>query len=205
MNRKPYLLPDNSPFHYYDRGQVKTPRTDLEWLTDYPQEISRIFTEKIGELRMEAQALRRSLTRQLKLIVQSGMDEFSQWFVREWLKATDAAQIVRLESKATHFKRVLSIFSVGPSNWDSAVERAREVPILEVVGLECNLRRSGHNYTAKCPFHDERTPSFYVYPEKNNFHCFGCGVHGDVISYVMRLNQLGFKDAVKMLVGGSHD
>jgi hypothetical protein len=205
MNRKPYLLPDNSLFHHYDRARTKTCRTDLEWLTEYPQEISQIFTQKIGELRMEAQALRRSLSRQLKLITQSSVDEFSKWFVREWLKATDAAQIVRLESKATHFKRVLSIFSIGPSNWDGAVEHARGVPILEVIGLECNLRRSGHNYMSKCPFHDERTPSFYVYPEKNNFHCFGCGAHGDVISYVMQLNHLGFKDAVKMLAGGSHE
>lgn len=52
----------------------------------------------------------------------------------------------------------------------------------------------------KCPFHEEKTPSCKIYKVKNNFHCFGCGAHGDIIDFVMKLHALEFGDAVRYLV-----
>lgn len=71
--------------------------------------------------------------------------------------------------------------------------------IVEVVGARVPLKRKGKEYAAPCPFHDERTPSFYVSPTKQFYHCFGCGAHGTAISFLMNYDRLEFLDAVEEL------
>jgi len=71
--------------------------------------------------------------------------------------------------------------------------------IVEVVGARVPLKRKGREYAAPCPFHDERTPSFYVSPTKQFYHCFGCGAHGTAISFLMNYDRLEFLDAVEEL------
>ncbi len=61
------------------------------------------------------------------------------------------------------------------------------------------LKKSGANFTGRCCFHAERTPSFYLYPDEARYHCFGCGAHGDVISLVQDRDHLGFQEAVAQL------
>ncbi len=68
--------------------------------------------------------------------------------------------------------------------------------IVEVVGARLALRKSGREYKACCPFHDEKTPSFWVSPDKQFYHCFGCGAHGSVIGFLMQYEKLEFLDAV---------
>jgi len=62
-----------------------------------------------------------------------------------------------------------------------------------------NLRQSGRNYKALCPFHTEKTPSFMVSPEKGIFHCFGCGVGGDIFGFLMRIENITFFEAINKL------
>ena len=69
-------------------------------------------------------------------------------------------------------------------------------PIVENAGV--SLKRSGCRRVGLCPFHDEKTPSFYVFDD-NRFKCFGCGEHGDVIDFVQKLYSLSFADALKHL------
>ncbi|WP_428393238.1 DNA primase [Lichenicoccus sp.] len=76
--------------------------------------------------------------------------------------------------------------------------RAR-TPIASVVGRRTKLARAGRNWKACCPFHGEKTASFYVY--EDGFHCFGCGAHGDVISFVMQSGGQSFPEAVAALAG----
>lgn len=73
------------------------------------------------------------------------------------------------------------------------------VRIEDVIGRYINLKRSGKNYIANCPFHNDKTPSFTVSPEKGLFHCFGCGKTGDVITFVMDIEKISFMDAVRKL------
>ncbi len=73
------------------------------------------------------------------------------------------------------------------------------VDIVDVVERHVPLRKAGHNYVARCPFHSEKTPSFSVSPSKQFYHCFGCGAHGNAISFVMEHGGLGYIDAVKEL------
>src|SRR5689334_6119070 len=78
--------------------------------------------------------------------------------------------------------------------------RAR-VPLGSLVGRRVKLIRRGRELGGLCPFHNEKTPSFYVVEDKGFFHCFGCGAHGDAIGYVMRAENLDFIEAVERLAG----
>ena len=71
--------------------------------------------------------------------------------------------------------------------------------LAEVAAPYVNLKRRGRNLVGLCPFHGEKTPSFNIYTENGSFYCFGCGVGGDVISFVMRIENLDYLDAVKLL------
>ncbi|NOX38120.1 MAG: DNA primase [Calditrichaeota bacterium] len=83
---------------------------------------------------------------------------------------------------------------------DHIIERVRDaVDIVEVIRRYVHLKKSGRNYMGLCPFHKEKTPSFSVSPEKQIFHCFGCGVGGNVFSFLMKYENIGFVDAVKRL------
>ena len=71
--------------------------------------------------------------------------------------------------------------------------------IVDVVSSYVSLRRSGRNMVGLCPFHHEKTPSFNVYAENGSFYCFGCGVGGDVITFIRRIENLDYMEAVRFL------
>ena len=74
------------------------------------------------------------------------------------------------------------------------------IDIVDVIGRQVQLKRAGANYKGLCPFHNEKTPSFIVSPQKQIFTCFGgCGASGDVVSFVMRYYNLEFNEAVEKL------
>ncbi len=71
--------------------------------------------------------------------------------------------------------------------------------VVELIGSRIPLKRQGREYSARCPFHDERSPSFTVSPTKQFYHCFGCGAHGTAIAFLMNYDRLEFMDAVEEL------
>lgn len=71
--------------------------------------------------------------------------------------------------------------------------------IAEVISSYVNLKKAGHNLMGLCPFHNEKSPSFSVSPENGFFHCFGCGAGGDVITFIKRIENLDYVEAVKLL------
>ena len=73
------------------------------------------------------------------------------------------------------------------------------IPVSRVVERVLVLKRSGAEFQGLCPFHNEKTPSFTINDRKGFYHCFGCGAHGDAISFVMAQQRLDFKDAVQLL------
>ncbi len=84
-----------------------------------------------------------------------------------------------------------------PQNFiDDLIARA---DIVEVLGQRIQLKKAGREYKAVCPFHDEKTPSFTVSPNKGFYHCFGCGAHGTTISFLMEFEHMNFVDAVESL------
>lgn len=83
---------------------------------------------------------------------------------------------------------------------DNVLDEIRDrADIVDLIGEYVNLKRSGSNYMGLCPFHSEKTPSFSVSPSKSIFKCFGCGVGGDVITFVMKRENLSFPEAVEFL------
>jgi DNA primase len=73
--------------------------------------------------------------------------------------------------------------------------------IAEIISETVILKKAGQNFMGLCPFHSEKTPSFSVSPQKQIFHCFGCGVGGNVFSFLMKYHSISFPEAVKMLAG----
>jgi len=71
--------------------------------------------------------------------------------------------------------------------------------IVDVISERIRTKKAGRNYKAVCPFHDEKTPSFNINPERQIYHCFGCGVGGNVITFLMEYEKIGFLDAVREL------
>jgi DNA primase len=78
-------------------------------------------------------------------------------------------------------------------------ELRSRVSLVDLVGKRVRLTRKGREHGGLCPFHNEKTPSFYVVEDKGFFHCFGCGAHGDAIGYVMRSENLDFIEAIERL------
>lgn len=71
--------------------------------------------------------------------------------------------------------------------------------IVEIIGNRIKLRKTGSNFTASCPFHNEKTPSFTVSPSKQFYYCFGCAAHGNAISFIMNFDRMEFVDAIETL------
>jgi DNA primase len=79
---------------------------------------------------------------------------------------------------------------------DELIARA---DIVEIVGLRVPLKKAGREYKACCPFHDEKTPSFWVSPDKQFYHCFGCSAHGTALGFLMAYDRLTFPEAIEEL------
>jgi DNA primase len=73
--------------------------------------------------------------------------------------------------------------------------------IVDVIDARVKLKKKGKNYSACCPFHNEKTPSFSVSQDKQFYHCFGCGVHGNAIDFIMEYERLEFVEAIEELAG----
>ncbi|MBR1953729.1 MAG: DNA primase [Alphaproteobacteria bacterium] len=90
--------------------------------------------------------------------------------------------------------------ALGRHNYSNFTDELRaRLSVVDVVGRVVPLTRKGQNYWGCCPFHNEKTPSFSVNEEKGFYHCFGCGEHGDIISFTMKHNNMDFRAAITEL------
>lgn len=77
------------------------------------------------------------------------------------------------------------------------------VDIVDIIDSRVQLKKTGREYQACCPFHNEKTPSFTVSPDKQFYHCFGCGVHGSALGFLMEYEHMGFVEAIEELASGA--
>ncbi|MDP8922580.1 MAG: DNA primase [Chloroflexota bacterium] len=87
---------------------------------------------------------------------------------------------------------------------DSTIDEIkRRLDIVDVIGESVPLKRAGRSFKGLCPFHGEKTPSFHVSPERQSWHCFGCGRGGDIFSFVQERESVGFAEALRVLAEGA--
>ena len=102
-------------------------------------------------------------------------------------------------------RRVMEQKKSGTRYEDHVVEQVSAAnDIVEIISQYIPLKRAGRHLKACCPFHQEKSPSFMVQPEKQMFHCFGCGAGGDVFSFLMRHENMTFPEALRSLAERAH-
>jgi hypothetical protein len=129
--------------------------------------------------------------------------DITDFFVRlgrsreEFLTLLDAAKLAPSATAASPNAEAGRSFNFPLSQ---RIERIkREVPIETVIGRSVQLQPSGNRLMGRCPFHEDHTPSFAVYPANGSFYCYGCGKHGDVIGFLREVEHLNFYQALEVL------
>ena len=161
-----------------------------------------IIPQKIEEWE-EKYALKKE---EIKTILKNARRDFPKdaWFTEALLATLPefVPSLITYEKHLYRLKRQLAFLKNKRTplvNFQIKLDKARVYPIYELARDKLELRQVGRKFVALCPYHDERTPSFYLYPETNTFHCYGCGAHGDVINLTQQLHGLDFKEAVGLL------
>lgn len=178
--------------------------SDKELLEIFP-EAKDIIPEKIKEWQEVADQKEKDIRDLLIRFRKINLNEFDEWLTEEAIKVFLIPELIECDKQINRLKRLLAL--AFPENrmfseyrdFQGKLERAREYPIVELAQNYLELKSSGSRFVSLCPFHNEKTPSFFLYPETNTFHCFGCQEHGDIIKLTMHLCGIDFKNAVRML------
>ncbi|MBD3300058.1 MAG: hypothetical protein GF347_01775 [Candidatus Moranbacteria bacterium] len=132
------------------------------------------------------------------------LSDFDRWFYKRLIYHLYLPKLLNCIDQILRIKRLLFYTlskakqSYG-SNFQDKIEIARNKPIIDIASNFLDLKKISDKHVALCPFHKEKTASFYIYPNTNSFYCFGCRNNGDVISLVMKLQGFDFKQAVNYL------
>ena len=177
------------------------PKTETGWFEVFP-EAKKIIPEKIREWEQRAEIARTLVGKALQ-VIEIKSKEKNRWFWREVVKYT-FSPVKELAEAKKHIRR-LKLALPGEKKaskvaaWQLLLDRAREADIVRVAeALGLRLKKSGERYFALCPQHNERTPSFCIYPPAR-YHCFGCQINGDQISFVQMMENCSFVDAIRKL------
>lgn len=186
-----------------EEWQGSLPRfTDKELLEIFP-EAKAIIPEKMAEWEEKQDEFIGKIKKKLTVIKFSGTNEDTQLFWREWIKISDGEKLLEIDGHITRLKGLLWVAKgKTPPKWRITEEQIRQAltaPIENLINRP--LRKSGKILVGLCPLHNEKYPSFYIYPETNSCWCYGCNQGGDVISLVRLLHGYSFKEAVQYLIG----
>lgn len=160
-------------------------------------EIDSILFSKEGNrsvLRFTPNELRQQIhqctvnARTMRTLGDDSAEAYYQWLQKEMEAALQSLQKQR---NNTHIHKNTDIESLKSS-----------LDIAEVIGRYISLKKSGYRFLGLCPFHEEKHPSFTVYPETQSWYCFSCNRGGDVINFIMLIENTDFKDAVSILERG---
>jgi hypothetical protein len=174
---------------------------DMRYWKDIPG-LASIIKEKMSDWQKDAMKVEERIRSRLEELYQVTADEFSIWFGEHFIKILLFPEYERCKSNIIRLRRnllSLKMTGTGIVTNEERVEKARQYPIYEMAKYRLLLRECGKDrYLANCPFHEDKSPSFYLYPT-NTFHCFGCQENGDVIKLTMHLHGISFREAIKLL------
>jgi len=178
-----------------------------EWAEAF-REIPKVFVcfDNDAAGRMGAERISRLIPHARLVRLPEEVDEggdVTDFFVRlektreDFMGLLEAAEPAARKEPESTFERDTSAIVTTP---DEEVERLKSLVTIEsIVGRYARLHRSGKNLVARCPFHDDRRPSFMVYPATRSFYCFGCQAAGDVFTFLMKVEQMNFPEALRVL------
>lgn len=178
--------------------------TEIELLKIFP-ETKKIISQKIDDwIKVKGKLFSEEVMPALKRI-RDIKDDFSRWFWKEAYKSLVNPRFIEAVEQLSRLGRLKILItdtkhSKNIIDFEQKKEAAKQTPILGLYLFQ-KLRKLGSRYTALCPFHNEDTPSFVIYPD-NSFYCFGCQAHGDVIDFMKLLKNFDFKEAVGSLCFG---
>lgn len=182
---------------------------DKELLEIFP-EARYIILPKIKEYKQERKERIEKIKqwrKKVKLISKAKQkDDFFVWFwayaYPKYFWTSRVVEIDRYLYRLNRQKRLLDGKSSTNNqvDWEELKERAKQRSLVEEALPHLQkVRQVGNRIVALCPFHQEKTPSFFIYIDQSTFHCFGCQTHGDIIHFKMTIDNLSFKEAVKEL------
>lgn len=184
--------------------EYKPPKfTDKELLEIFP-EAKEIIPIKIKEIKEEIQEKKSVIESRLKKLYSLKTDEISEFFGEKLIEMFFIPELNVLEKRCFRLNRFQQLLKPKTKrskwfNFSEKIETAKSNSIEEIARDKLELKKVGGNFVCLCPFHEERTPSFYLYPETNRFYCFGCQAKGDIIDLTKELYCLDFKEAVEFL------
>lgn len=204
--------PNHEWLNYVDelerQWRASLPRyTDKEWFEIFP-EAKAMIPIKIAEWKEVREKLVRVIREGLKIANEKENDEVTRHFCRELVKwIFGGRQLVEVNGHLSRLYRQRAIIHPPKKLSKQAItleliQKSKAIPIESVVNQSVNLRTCGKTLRGLCPLHEEKSPSFYVYPESNTCWCYGCQQGGDVIQLVRLLNKYSFKEAINCLLNG---
>lgn len=186
---------------YHHRKQTLPRYTERELVEIFSPD-PEVIRMKLDDWKTEQVAKTATVKNSLKKICRLEVDDFSKWFGELMVKTFLMPDLEKCNQHIARLKRILNLLNpqkITESNNQESIERARRYPIYEIAKYRLLLRGCGNKFSSLCPFHEEKHASFYIYPETNTFHCFGCQENGDSIKLTMHLYGASFKEAMKML------
>ncbi len=168
-----------------------------EWLKIFPEGAS-IVQNKIKDLLDERERLKQELRAELR----KGCYSLAEIIL---IVDLNKEKLKKIDKELSRLKGYLGEDYYRDSRKYVSVEEIKSKnSIVDIFYLLCpdrKLRKSGKNFSALCPLHPDKFPSFFLYPYTNSFYCFGCNEGGDVIDLVMKVKEVSFKEAVNYLTG----
>jgi len=171
---------------------------DQELLEIFP-EAKPVLPQLLNEWQNKRSALTKELNRKLQITKLGASNESDRFFWTEWFKFKYRDEISEADKNVSRLKRLIALSNNDSriSSNENQIENALTVPISSVIQIK--LRKSGNKLCGLCPLHNDKSPSFFIYPESNSFYCYGCNKGGNVINLVRFLHNYTFPEAIKFL------
>ncbi len=194
MNKKT-TTDDNYLYKLEREWRASQKRYSEKDLLEIFPEAKEIVPNKIEEFEAKKEYLLEIIREKLRIIKYAELDDFSRFFWREYVKIFDGKNLLVIKENIARLSRMISDKKVTGIISENNIESALQFPIEKLINQP--LKKYGNKLKGSCPLHNEKTPSFYVYPESNSFYCFGCKQGGNNINLIRLLYNYSFKEAVK--------
>lgn len=177
--------------------------SDKELLIIFP-EAKKIIINKISEWEEKKRLQENIINLKLSFVKKIIATDFTYWFFIKWIECTDGEKLKEINHhliRLKHQRYINSNKSNRPNHLNQdQIDSVLNIPFKDVAKKYVLLKKLGRLYIGLCPFHNEKNPSFYIYPDTNSFYCYGCQKGGNIITFLKLIEGYSFKQAVDLLL-----